>query len=670
MTGHLQYLGGLYRDFKSLTKPGLVLWVYMSVLAGYALSKKKDLLISDMLYLFAGRTYLISIWSAKATPKCSVRVTARLLQGKLVSGNGFFIAFVMSLAGYIILFLAFNPLTAFTGLLCTILYVFAYTPLKKKSAWNTWVGALPGALPALIGGAAVVNHFPTESLYVSAVLYVWQIPHFLALAWKYRKEYAEADVHPIMKLFGMGQAPQSTITPENGITNEINDLYALLGWIGLGIPLVVFVIFLVIVIRFRESKNKQAKDSHGNTLLEILWTAIPLIILIVITVPTIRLIFKMETRPDLVKNPTVPYTTINGNIAESPRYLEMNVVAHQWWWEFEYVGMHERKPGEDKPVFTPLTKKVGANEIWLPLNVPVKFNITSEDVIHSFWVPRLMGKVDAIPGRINFMTFVVEKEGYYYGVCAEYCGASHALMRFNIVGVTEEKFNSWANWGQGEVIAESESAKRGQVAFQTCLGCHTMNGMRPFESRQVRLDRDMQEYMTQKEAFVQEEKAWHDEYMKDKSGHIFRREILTNPDRPVPPVKPVLYRDNYRTTAPDLTDLRYRKRLFASIHISSRDMLRQWIKNPPKVKPEMMGTPVIRMPAYEGILEEQTIDDIVEFLMTVKYADTPNEPADIEDLFAASVKTETADAGANVSSHTTDLAQASIESEKKTSTNP
>jgi cytochrome c oxidase subunit 2 len=147
--------------------------------------------------------------------------------------------------------------------------------------------------------------------------------------------------------------------------------------------------------------------------------------------------------------------------------MEITVTGHQWWWEVEYQN-------ENEGVVT-------ANEIHIPVDEPVFLTLTSEDVIHSFWVPRLAGKQDLVPGKTEALTIQADEPGTYLGHCAEYCGLSHANMRFTVVAQTEEDFQAWVS-GQRqaavEPTADSEAAE-GLELFTTegCIACHAVQGV-------------------------------------------------------------------------------------------------------------------------------------------------------------------------------------------------
>jgi cytochrome c oxidase subunit 2 len=182
---------------------------------------------------------------------------------------------------------------------------------------------------------------------------------------------------------------------------------------------------------------------HGHTALEIGWTIAPALILVFIAVPTIRSIFRSTGEPPAGA-------------------LHVEVVGHQWWWEFRY----------------PELGITTANELWVPVNRPVALAMTTADVIHSFWIPKLAGKRDVIAGRINRIAFTADSVGEFLGQCAEFCGESHANMRLRVMVATDSGFRAWAvRQGTAPAPLDSGSAAwQGRQVFarSACIGCHTM----------------------------------------------------------------------------------------------------------------------------------------------------------------------------------------------------
>ena len=167
------------------------------------------------------------------------------------------------------------------------------------------------------------------------------------------------------------------------------------------------------IFRFRRRPDgKIPKQVHGNTALEITWTAIPAVILIFLAIPTVRTIFKTQAKA-------------------APDALQVQVIGHQWWWEFKY----------------PQLGITTANELYLPKGRTVNFELKTIDVLHAFWIPQLGGKRDLISNRTNFLWLTPNKDlenAALNGYCGEYCGVSHANMRFRAFTVTPEEFEQWA----------------------------------------------------------------------------------------------------------------------------------------------------------------------------------------------------------------------------------
>jgi cytochrome c oxidase subunit 2 len=151
----------------------------------------------------------------------------------------------------------------------------------------------------------------------------------------------------------------------------------------------------------------------------------------------------------------------------TPPGVTIRVTGHQYWWEVEYVG---REPSES---FTT------ANELHVPVGVPVRLELVAGDVIHSFWVPQLAGKTDLIPGQRNVMWIQAERPGRYYGHCAEYCGAQHANMEMYVIAEPKREFESWlARERQAAPGPAQMSDATGYAVFQRvgCANCHTIRG--------------------------------------------------------------------------------------------------------------------------------------------------------------------------------------------------
>jgi cytochrome c oxidase subunit II len=240
-------------------------------------------------------------------------------------------------------------------------------------------------------------------------------------------------------------APLDTLRPAGPIAREIDGLW----WVVFYMAAVVFVLvegaFVFAMFRFRHRKGDttEPKQTHGNTRLEIGWTIVPALVLATLALPTITTIFAIAR--------------------EKPNSLHVTVTAQQWWWRYDY----------------PDQKVTTANELHIPAGRPIRLTLKSADIIHSYWVPRLAGKQDVVPGRTNHLTIQADHPGTYAGTCVEYCGLSHANMRLKVIAQTPADFARWArNQRRDLMTPRSALAKKGETTFlaQQCVGCHTIRG--------------------------------------------------------------------------------------------------------------------------------------------------------------------------------------------------
>ena len=241
---------------------------------------------------------------------------------------------------------------------------------------------------------------------------------------------------------------QSTSDPRGPVAAEQLEVF---WWILIG-GFIVFVLveaaLIYAIFKFRvKNESDIPVQTHGNHTLEIIWTAIPAVLLIILMVPTIQTLFYMYEAPKTTK----------------PEHT-LEAIGHQWWFEFRYPD----PSNPEKEIVT-------ANEVYIPVGYPVAINLESVDVIHSFWVPKLAGKTDMVPSEGNFMWFEADEPGEYYGQCAEYCGTSHANMKFKVVAVPENEFNAWLLAQSNPAMESSDPlVKEGAGVFKSagCTGCH------------------------------------------------------------------------------------------------------------------------------------------------------------------------------------------------------
>ena len=216
--------------------------------------------------------------------------------------------------------------------------------------------------------------------------------------------------------------PNSTFNHTTEFNTAIDSLWDKLLFWGTLVFVIVEGILLYTIIKFRRrSDADEPKHVHGNTALEITWTIAPAVILVFIAIPTVRTIFVTQARA-------------------VPNALQVEVVGHQWWWEFRYPQYTTQ--GANGRVDTLVT----ANDLYLPIGRTVNFTLKTKDVLHSFWIPQLGGKRDLITNHTNYLWFTPDSSlttSVYNGSCNEYCGASHANMRFRTFVVTPAEFEGW-----------------------------------------------------------------------------------------------------------------------------------------------------------------------------------------------------------------------------------
>ena len=247
---------------------------------------------------------------------------------------------------------------------------------------------------------------------------------------------------------GRVEQPLNSFDSQGPIAERINDLFWPVFWIAVVIFVLVQGALLVAVFLFRERKGKQRpepKQLKGNTRLELLWTVVPTLILAGIAVPTVTTLF---------------------DLAECPRgAMEIEVIGHQWWFEYRY----------------PDSGVVTANIMVIPEDTEVCAKMTSDDVLHNFWIPKLAGKRYLVPGQETEQRLYAEDPGEYWGHCAEFCGLSHARMRARVVAMTQGDFDAWvANQLLPAVTPETGSpAEEGMEVFLAgaCIGCHIIDGV-------------------------------------------------------------------------------------------------------------------------------------------------------------------------------------------------
>ncbi len=263
----------------------------------------------------------------------------------------------------------------------------------------------------------------------------------------------------------------STFDPKGPLAEMQLDLFMVTVWVTLFLFITVGGTLLTAVVIFREKKSDKdkplPKQAHGHPLVEIGLIGFSTLLLVIIAIPTVQGIWEMHEMP----------------INSEKDYITVNVTGYQWWWKFEYP---------EEGITT-------ANELVIPVNKVIKLNLRTADVIHSFWLPKLAGKTDLMPGRKNWMWIQANEEGHYYGQCLEFCGEAHAYMLFRSDVVSQSKFDNWVDeqliearppakstwqeWYQDmDNIPKSfanDPIQDGARLYMTkggCIECHTIDG--------------------------------------------------------------------------------------------------------------------------------------------------------------------------------------------------
>jgi len=341
---------------------------------------------------------------------------------------------------------------------------------------------------------------------------------------------------------------QSTFGTAGPVAEKQLLLFNVLMWVMVAVFVLVEGALLYAAIRFRRRPGQPLpKQTHGNTALEITWTIIPTILILGLGIWSVGTLFELDQPP----------ASFADNI------LDVTVTGHQWWWEFEYPDAD----GNGKVITT-------ANELRVPVGRAVEALLQSDDVIHSFWIPKLAGKVDVVPTRNNRLWFLADEPGTFYGQCAELCGTAHAQMKFLVQVLTQEDYDAWVA-GFGETPQLSAEAQAGQQVFNGeggCLVCHTANG-------------------SDNPAIV--------------AGRV---QGFLNTEVGIAP-------------GPNLTDLATRQMFGAGLVDLNRENLRAWLTDPSDIKPgNYMGRRASIYQTADGStsLSQAQVSSLIEYLLSLK----------------------------------------------------
>ncbi len=339
------------------------------------------------------------------------------------------------------------------------------------------------------------------------------------------------------------------LEPVGQNARDIDGLLRISGFMAVAVGIIIAVAVVVIIVKFRarpsDDPDELPKQVHGNRKAELTWTLIPFAMLLFLTVLTLPAVFALAERGD---------------------GRTITVEGQQWWWQFTYDVDEDGTPDI-----------VTANDLVIPVGEEVNLEIHSNDVIHSFWVPQLNGKKDAVPGRVHDLRMSSDVPGVFFGECAEFCGLSHANMQVRAIVLEQADYDAWVAEQLAPVAQPaSEAARSGQELFGThCQSCHVINGV----------------------------------YEAAAGGNANLQSGLA------PNLSKLMTRTSF---AGALFDLYLPD---GSVNVAE---LREWVSNAPDQKP---ARPENRqgMLSFSGVLGDQELDDIIAYLQTL--GDSPVLPS-------------------------------------------
>lgn len=389
--------------------------------------------------------------------------------------------------------------------------------------------------------------------------------------------------------------PNSIFTHHTDFNRDIGFLFDILIWLGSFVFVFVEGILIFTLIKFRKREGQPAPQQvHGNPKLEILWTTIPVLILAVIAVPTVRTTFKTEA-------------------PAAADALQVTVTGHQWWWEFQY----------------PQLGITTANELYLPIGRTVNFTLKTYDVIHSFWIPELGGKRDLVSNHTNYLWFTPDSVGndVFNGFCAEYCGTSHANMRFKVFTVTQAEFAQWAKHEAEPAVSlipdttKAAPAAKGAVATAPVA---QVADVAPTTQSFISYDRSKIPSYAVPETPLPAGVTFDSSLTGDP---VEGQKLISSPTSWCMVCHTIKGNPMMQAiSAPDLTHLASRSSIAGGIYPNDKHHLELWIKNARIMKPgAIMYTigkgqidPTTGKPSAYGALTDQQIADVVAYLQTLK----------------------------------------------------
>ena len=348
---------------------------------------------------------------------------------------------------------------------------------------------------------------------------------------------------------------QSTMVVDGSVARQQLEVFYVTCWVSLVVFVIVAAVLAYAMIKFRarneaDEHAEPPPQGHGNPLIELGLIGASVLSLVIIAVPTLKAIWSTYDVPE----------------AEKKDAYEVTATAYQWWFRFEYPSeiAAVNASGAKAPV-------IAANELVIPAGRPIRINLRTVDVIHSFWVPKLAGKVDMIPNRANFIFVRADKPGYFWGQCAEFCGDSHAVMRFRVVALDKKEFAEWVEQ-QGQ-LARNVAATA--VATTTTP---QFTALRKFAQNEAGITDKFE---------VNPLESWRTKQLpeKDENTALIAKGRQLFSAKTCIACHSIRGHDGAGVSAPDLTHVGSRTTIAAGLLENNSQQLRRWIRDPGSVKP-------------------------------------------------------------------------------------
>ena len=356
---------------------------------------------------------------------------------------------------------------------------------------------------------------------------------------------------------------QSTLLVEGPVASSQRMVFMTTVWVILAIFVIVGAVLAYATWKFRakteaDEHAEPPPQSHGNPLVEVALIAASVFALVIIAVPTLKVIWYTDAVPGGETR-----EKLNALVKKGEAY-EVNATGLQWWFKFEYPIEQINGTGA----------LVTSNELVIPSGRPVRINVRTMDVIHSFWVPKLAGKIDMIPNRANQVWLQADKPGYFWGQCAEYCGDSHAVMRFRVIALEPKEFAAWV---------ETQKSPARDVAAQPGAAAPTQfAALRSFKKNEYGFSEKFA--VTPSANLIDTWRAKQKPEKNEDAALIAQGKELFKAKGCVG-CHAIRGHGAAGVTAPDLTHVGTRTTIAGGLLENNNEQLRRWVSNPGAVKP-------------------------------------------------------------------------------------